>query len=31
MGGCPFIEELSQCDWKDERLGFDFKTNKFPL
>lgn len=25
MGGCPFIEELSQCDWKDERLGFDFK------
>ena len=25
MGGCPFIEELSQCDWKDERLGFSFK------
>lgn len=20
MGGCPFIEELSQCGWKDERL-----------
>jgi radical SAM protein with 4Fe4S-binding SPASM domain len=24
MGGCPFIEELSQCDWKDERLGLSF-------
>jgi len=24
MGGCPFIDELSQCDWKDERLGFSF-------
>jgi radical SAM protein with 4Fe4S-binding SPASM domain len=24
MGGCPFIEELSQCGWKDERLGFSF-------
>lgn len=20
MGGCPFIKELSQCGWKDERL-----------
>ena len=24
MGACPFIEELSQCDWKDERLGLKF-------
>ncbi|MVT41330.1 radical SAM protein [Chitinophaga oryziterrae] len=24
MGGCPFIEELSQCGWKDERLGLTF-------
>lgn len=24
MGGCPFIEELSQCGWKDERLGLSF-------
>lgn len=24
MGGCPFIEELSQCGWKDERLGLAF-------
>lgn len=22
MGGCPFIDELSLCGWKDERLGF---------
>jgi radical SAM protein with 4Fe4S-binding SPASM domain len=21
MGGCPFIEELSQCGWKDERVS----------
>lgn len=25
MGGCPFIEELSQCGWKDERLGNSFQ------
>lgn len=24
MGGCPFIEELSQCGWKDERLGITY-------
>lgn len=24
MGGCPFIEELSQCGWKDERLNLVF-------
>lgn len=24
MGGCPFIPELSQCGWKDERLGLSF-------
>ncbi|MEC4086232.1 radical SAM/SPASM domain-containing protein [Myroides odoratimimus] len=24
MGGCPFIEELSLCDWKDERLGLKY-------
>jgi len=24
MGGCPFIKELSQCGWKDERLGLSF-------
>lgn len=27
MGGCPFIEELSQCKWKDERLGFSFSQS----
>lgn len=26
MGGCPFIKELSQCGWKDERLGLVFDT-----
>ncbi|EFK36047.1 MULTISPECIES: radical SAM protein [Bacteroidota] len=24
MGGCPFIEELSQCGWKDERLNLKY-------